>query len=394
MDIRSGRIGGLVLALALSAAPARAAILGGSNYAWFGLDAAHYSNDAVAAREPYAVIQNYDTAKTQIDAQLQTMRSNGQTAISIPIFYADGLYNNQVLNASSGDLTAHDKANLTNLIAMIKQDGFKQVEYRFDGQYSIAPASWKTWQAAEFQRTWSLIQSLHPLFAAGGVPYLVDLQNEGTPVSNYAPQAQLLAFDKLLWTDYTGTFGTADTVGFSTIADPARIASLGAVYGSTLPGVFDFHLYGPPLEPGGHGRALRGHVQRAACPRPRSPVDHRRDVLRRPLDRRPDRRRDGHDGAASERDLPVAGGPAEPHRPLRQPGRGRRTPAGVRRLPAPHRSQLHENPGAGQLRAGRRRPGEPRSTPDRPAPRGPAGAAAGQAASSSFALAMMRDTIP
>jgi hypothetical protein len=247
MDIRSGRIGGLVLALALSAAPARAAVLGGSNYAWFGLDAAHYSNDPVAAREPYAVIQNYDTAKTQIDAQLQTMRSNGQTAISIPIFYADGLYNNQVLNASSGDLTAHDKANLTNLIATIKQDGFKQIEYRFDGQYSIAPASWKTWQAAEFQRTWSLIQSLHPLFAAGGVPYLVDLQNEGTPVSNYAPQAQLLAFDKLLWTDYTGTFGTADTVGFSTIADPARIASLGAVYGSTLPGVFDFHLYGPPL---------------------------------------------------------------------------------------------------------------------------------------------------
>jgi hypothetical protein len=85
------------------------------------------------------------------------------------------------------------------------------------------------------------------VFAAGGVPYLVDLQNEDAAIATDPAQMQLLAFDQQLWSDYTSTYGKADTVGFSTIADASRIASLAADYGGNLPDVLDLHFYGKPF---------------------------------------------------------------------------------------------------------------------------------------------------
>ncbi|GAA3440192.1 hypothetical protein [Kutzneria kofuensis] len=101
---------------------------------------------------------------------------------------------------------------------------------------------WSSWQEDSYQEDWSLVRNLHPIIAAAGVRYLIDLLNEGMPMSN---EPVLRQYGTRLWIDYTANFGASDTVGFSMttwIAD--RATRMTAVYGTNPPAVFDVHLYG------------------------------------------------------------------------------------------------------------------------------------------------------
>jgi hypothetical protein len=219
--------------------PPLAAGLGGSNYAWYHLD-------PPCTREPYGVIYNYDTATATINSQLQLMYNNGQRRLRIPIYFARGLNSGTIMDSTGGNLAPQFQTNLANLLAAIKAAGFVEVEVGFFPQSNNNPVQWATFSSDYFQENWSLIQNLRPIISAAGIPYHLDLMNEGIPPPGYAP---MLQYDQMLWNDYVSMFGSSDTLGFSIIADSAHLPQVSAVYGPSAfgsngsPQLFDVHIY-------------------------------------------------------------------------------------------------------------------------------------------------------
>jgi len=213
--------------------------LGGSNYAWYQLD-------PPCTREPYGVIYNYNTATATINSQLQQMYFNGQRRLRIPIYFARGIDSGTIMDSTGGNLAPQFQSNLANLLAAIKAAGFEEVEVGFFPQSANNPVQWTTFSDDYFQENWSLIQNLRPIIVASGLSYHLDLLNEGIPPPGYAP---MLQYDQMLWNDYVSAYGSADTLGFSIIADSAHAGQVSAVYGPSLygssgsPQLFDVHVY-------------------------------------------------------------------------------------------------------------------------------------------------------
>jgi len=213
--------------------------LGGSDYGWYYLD-------PPCNREPYGVIYNYDTASSTINSQLELMYNNGERRLRIPIYFARGINSGTIMDSTGGNLAPQFQSNLANLLAAVKAAGFVEVEVGFFPQSSNDPTNWTSFSADYFQENWSLIQNLRPIIAGSGIPYHLDLQNEGIPPVGYAA---LLQYDQMLWNGYVSAFGSGDTLGFSIIADAAHVGQVSTVYGpsaygnSGSPQVFDVHIY-------------------------------------------------------------------------------------------------------------------------------------------------------
>ena len=213
--------------------------LGGSNYLTYHLD-------PPCNREPYGVVYNYDTATATIDTQLQQMRHNGQRRLRIPIFHGRGIDTGSVMDSTGGNLAPRFRTNLANLLAAIKAAGFVELEISFNPQGGNDPTQWTAFSADFYQENWSLIQNLRPIIAAAGIPYHIDLSNEGIPPPGFPA---FLQYSQELWNDYVSTFGNSDTIGFSIIADAAHVSQVGVVYGPSQygnhgsPQVFDVHIY-------------------------------------------------------------------------------------------------------------------------------------------------------
>jgi hypothetical protein len=213
--------------------------LGGSDYAWYHLD-------PPCSREPYGVVYNYNTASATINSQLAQMYSNGQRRLRIPIYFARGINSGTIMDSTGGNLASQFQANLAGLLAAIKAAGFEEIEVGFFPQSANNPVEWSTFSDDYFQENWSLIQNLRPIVVRSGIPYHLDLMNEGIPPPGYAP---MLQYDQMLWNDYVSMFGSADTVGFSIIADSAHAGQVSEVYGPSSygnggsPQLFDVHIY-------------------------------------------------------------------------------------------------------------------------------------------------------
>lgn len=227
----------LFTALLAPAAHAEAGPLaaGGSNYDFYDLTGG-------CDREPYGVIDRFDAARDTITAQLGQMHDAGQRRLRIGIFHQHGPDSGTVMDSSTGDLSPVDRQQLTELLAAVKAAGFEEIEVAFLPIGADDPHSWSDLDESAYQEDWGVISNLHPLIAAAGIPYRIDLLNEGMPMSN---QPVLRSYAQRLWADYTSAFGNADTVGFSmTVWIADRATQLSAVYGANPPDVFDLHLYG------------------------------------------------------------------------------------------------------------------------------------------------------
>lgn len=218
------------------------AALGGSDYGWYQLD-------SPCIREPYGVVYNYDTATTTIDAQLQQMYANGQRRMRIPIYFARGINTGTVMDSTGGNLSSRFRANLTHLLAAVKAAGFEEIEISFNPQSDNLPINWNTFSSDYYNENWTLIQNLRPIIAGSGIPYHIDLLNEGIPPLSSGGYAPLLQYDQMLWNAYVSSYGSSDTLGFSIIADAAHANSVSAVYGASAygshgaPPLFDVHIY-------------------------------------------------------------------------------------------------------------------------------------------------------
>lgn len=209
-------------------------VSGGSNYDFYYLDSCY--------REPYQVVNSFNKAPDIIRFQLAGMRKAGQNRLSIGIFHHHGPDTGTVMNSTGGTLSSQDLRNLTALLAAIEQAGYAELTVVMNPLDANDPSGWPSWQQAMYDENWKLIQTLHPIIAAAGVPYRIDLGNELTESTG---QTGVLAYDQRLWQDYTARFGLTNTVGFSVNSnDPGQILNVGKMYGSTPPPMFDLHVYG------------------------------------------------------------------------------------------------------------------------------------------------------
>lgn len=226
---------GVFLLFALTtSAPTGPFAAGGSNYDFYDL--------AGCNREPYGVINGFDSARDTVTAQLRQMFDAGQRRLRIGIFHQHGPDSGTVMDSSGGDLSPDNRRQLTDLLAAVKSVGFKEIEVAFFPIGADDPHSWRTVRESSYRENWGVISRLRPLIAGAGLPYRIDLLNEGLPMPD---EPVLRSYAQRLWADYTAAFGTPDTVGFSmTVSVADRATQLSAVYGPNPPSVFDVHLYG------------------------------------------------------------------------------------------------------------------------------------------------------
>jgi len=209
--------------------------VGGSNYDFYSL-----ANGC--DREQFGTIGSFDRGRDTITAQLGQMYDNGQRRLRIGIFHQHGPDTGTVMDSSTGDLSPANRRQLVELLAAVKKAGFQEIEVAFHPQGGDEPHDWDAMNEAAYQEDWGVIANLHQLIAAAGIPYRIDLLNEGMPMST---EPVLRQYAHRLWADYTARFGKADTVGFSmTVWIADRATQLPAVYGDNPPDVFDVHLYG------------------------------------------------------------------------------------------------------------------------------------------------------
>jgi hypothetical protein len=221
--------------------PPPAAAMGGSNYGWYYLG-------TNCNREPYGVVYNYDAQATTIDAQLQQMYANGQRRLRIPIYFERGINSGTIMDSTGGTLAPAFLKNLADLLAAVKAAGFVEIEVSFNPQGNNNPTQWgATFSSDYYDENWSVLQNVRAIVVASGIPYHLDLLNEGIPPpSGYEAMRK---YCQKLWNDYVSKFGSTDTMGFSIIADQAHASQVSTVYGDTAygnhgaPALFDVHIY-------------------------------------------------------------------------------------------------------------------------------------------------------
>ena len=211
------------------------AVSGGSDYDFYYLDGCY--------RQPYQVVDAFNKVPTIIAYQLNGMKQAGQNRLSLGIYHHHGPDDGTAMDSTGGQLPPQDQENLAGLLADVKQAGFAEITVVLHPSDSNDPDSWTSWPEAMYQENWQLIQSLHPIIAAAGLPFHLDLGSELTASGDQQPL--VLRYDQQLWQAYTAKFGRADTVGFSINGnDPGQVLNVGKMYGNTQPSMLDIHLYG------------------------------------------------------------------------------------------------------------------------------------------------------
>ena len=132
---------------------------------------------------------------------------------------------------------------LRSIIVAAYRAGFKSVRVRFVALGPNDAYTWTQFNSSVAARNWRFIQTVH-----AGLRGLklgkYDIGNEMIAGSKYP---LVLQYATYIWGQYTDAYGASDTVGFSVPCGDAcssNISSFSTVYGSTLPAVFDFHIYG------------------------------------------------------------------------------------------------------------------------------------------------------
>ena len=216
-----------------SATVAIAEVPGGSNYAWYAIEN--------CARDQFGVLQRFTEARDIITRQLQEMHDGGQRRLRIPLFF-DRQVEPGHMSVNRDGLPRDKLARIEAFLSTAKRIGFTEIVFGFFPQAGSAP-DWKEWREDIYQENWLVVNQIRPILQRVGIKYYIDLLNEGAP---FPFQAQLLAYAKRLWNDYTTTFGAADTVGFSIIAEAGRINALAEIYINFKPALFDVHVYKNP----------------------------------------------------------------------------------------------------------------------------------------------------
>jgi hypothetical protein len=212
---------------------------GGSDYHWYKIGGPGqellYSQNRV--------ILGYLDHKAEIDQQLTTMYANGQRRLRLGIEFTNDDAPNR-LHITNGAFAPEDAAQIVALLASIQHIGFEEVYVNINGGGANNNVrNWTEWNDTVYRENFSVVAHTREIAKASGLPYLLDLGGEYTPV--FKGQEIRVHYCRRLWADYAAAFGAEDAVGFSIIASIAndRYGHLRDIYGDNPPKAFDLHIY-------------------------------------------------------------------------------------------------------------------------------------------------------
>lgn len=216
--------------------PDQLAAHGGSMFNWAG-------NDGTLD-----VLQSYNTNKTAIDAAFRSAYDQGQRRLSFVLYFSDG--QSEVLWANdpsgpvsvalvNGKVPQQVLQNVHDVLASLKMMGFEQVLFCFSAKGANNPRDWAAWSESYYAENLSVIEQVRDAVKGSGMPYLLDLDDEGLTNSS----GQNNAYDVRLWADYVPLYGTKDTVGMSGDAGAPAYAAMKSIFGSNPPAAIDLHIY-------------------------------------------------------------------------------------------------------------------------------------------------------
>lgn len=198
----------------------------------------------------------YNLNPSLVNQQIANMRASGMDYVTLHIAFAD--LSTCVANGSCNDgdsdwvwgelvddsqyaLRPLQQQNLVSILQQIKAQGFRHVVVRF-GNYD--PSSWSSWNETEYQKAWNMIvnvrKTVYAQLQGGLTSPIFDLDVEAMGDT----RGQVPAYVKRLWSDYTYTYGNADTVGFSTIGNATYVSAASTWYGSIKPSIYALDIYG------------------------------------------------------------------------------------------------------------------------------------------------------
>jgi hypothetical protein len=156
--------------------------------------------------------------------------------------------------------------NVVNLLADVRAAGYRQVLFRFFPVGTIYPPN-ANFDSSLVGEYWNFIQAIRPALVDSDLTYLIDLGVEAAPRDSdlpfipdpwkYPNNTTWSRAVRSLWQSYYAAFGSADTVGFSSITDDdadnmlSRVRHMRYVYdigggNPRYPAVFAIDVYGDP----------------------------------------------------------------------------------------------------------------------------------------------------
>lgn len=232
---------------------------GGSNFLWYMLGPG-------CDREPYGIVPNYHRAevRAQVRAQLAAMFASGQARLSLGVYFAHGVPTGTAIDSGDPAAIAQAALNVAHLLADVKAAGFHAVLFRFFPVGVIYPPN------ADFDPSlvgeyWNFIQAIRPAVAGAELAYLIDLGVEALPRDSdlpfiadpwkYPRNPDWSRAVRTLWQNYHAAYGSADTIGFSSLTDDAagvmrsRVRHMRYVYdigggNPRYPATFAIDVYG------------------------------------------------------------------------------------------------------------------------------------------------------
>lgn len=193
----------------------------GSNFVFY--DLGKYAKDPTPENWPEVkvVLLHYHTYQNQIRSRLKTMRANGQTKISLFLWYVeDGakcVSFNHVICPQNGMIPQQVQKNISNILKDIVATGFDTVVLRMGAQ-SVADPMSDNYVHSRANDSWKLFENFYAIsekaLAGSKVKSLYDLSVEiGGHPHSVRPGAQ--HFMKTMWNNYIKKYPPYKTVGFS-----------------------------------------------------------------------------------------------------------------------------------------------------------------------------------
>jgi hypothetical protein len=229
--------------------------VGGSNYAFYDVSGVPWNGSLWGqplALRPVIGTMHYDPER--VKAQLTVMKSRGQKKISLILWHMnlgsgggnDGVYMHTI-NSNGGALTPLHQDNLIKLLNYIKELKFEEVQLRVAPQGGNDPGSWpQGWNEPVYQENWNFIANTRKLvedtLSSTQIRRTYDLGIELGGLTG----GQIAEYTRRLWSDYSSSFGTADTCGFSIAVAPGRLPALidNLRLTGKLPNFYALDIYG------------------------------------------------------------------------------------------------------------------------------------------------------
>jgi len=209
----------------------------------------------------YGVIAEYHLQRDLIRPHLNAMIDSGQTVIKLAPFiwgdmpdepYIPNGYAIQLVGDSNGRVTFESQqwSNFISLLSDIKGAKFSKVVVGLCFSGSYHPFNWTDWNPSSAAVIWILIAAIREALINNGMPFSLDLFDEGIPSEIYPLLLRLVQY---LWINYTGLFWRGQkcldaTISFVPFKDV--VSQIPKVFGGNYPSVFEAHIYGETPDTG------------------------------------------------------------------------------------------------------------------------------------------------